>query len=74
MRVERLSGKNTKRATGHAGASGGVVHCARCEYAQDVGWLGEHRLYCMYRAERGGDVDLVLDQVSEDDYCSKGRM
>lgn len=74
MRAERLSGKNTKRATGHAGASDGVVHCARCEYAQDVGWLGEHRLYCMYRAERGGDVDLVLDQVSEDDYCSKGRM
>lgn len=36
--------------------------------------LDEHRLYCMYRAERGGDVDLVLDQVSEDDYCSKGRM
>lgn len=74
MRTDRLAERNTKRATGHAGASDGVVCCARCEYAQDVGWLGEHRLYCMYRAERGGDVDLVLDQVSEDDYCSKGRM
>ena len=74
MRTDRLTGKNAKRATADAGASERVVHCARCEYAQDVGWLGEHRLYCMYRAERGGDVDLVLDQVSEDDYCSKGRM
>ena len=74
MRVERLSGKNTERATADARTSERVVHCARCEYAQDVGWLGEHRLYCMYRAERGGDVDLVLDQVAEDDYCSRGRM
>ena len=74
MRTDRLAGRNTKRVTADAGASYGVVHCARCEYAQDVGWLGEHRLYCMYRAERGGDVDLVLDQVSEDDYCSRGRM
>ena len=74
MRTDGFTAKGLKRATADAGASGGVVHCARCEYAQDVGWLGEHRLYCMYRAERGGDVDLVLDQVSEDDYCSKGRM
>lgn len=74
MRVERLSDKSAERVTGHAGASDGVVHCARCEYAQDVGWLGEHRLYCMYRAERGGEIDLVLDRVSEDDYCSRGRM
>ena len=74
MRTDRLTGGNAKRATADAGASDGVVYCARCEYAQDVGWLGEHRLYCMYRAERGGDVDLVLDQVAEDDYCSRGKM
>lgn len=74
MRADGFTTKGLKRATADAGASGGVVHCARCEYAQDVGWLGEHRLYCMYRAERGGEIDLVLDRVSEDDYCSRGRM
>ena len=74
MRTDRLAGRNTKRVTADARASERVVHCARSEYAQDVGWLGEHRLYCMYRAERGGEIDLVLDRVSEDGYCSKGRM
>ena len=74
MRADRFTAKELKRVTADAGASDGVVRCAHCEYAQDADWLGEHQLYCMYRAERGGDVDLVLDQVSEDDYCSRGRM
>lgn len=53
---------------------GQVPHCWQCEYAKDVNWLGEHRLYCAYREQRGKEIDMVLDRVSEDDYCSKGRM
>ena len=50
-----------------------MTHCDRCRYCRDVGWMGEHRLYCTWRQERTGEIDMVLDQVQPDGYCYRAE-
>ena len=50
-----------------------MTHCEHCRYCRDMGWDEGHRLYCTWRQERTGEIDMVLDQVKPDGYCYRAE-